>query len=67
VAYRLGAGLFNAGCNEQVFSPKPWKKIRADPSCRFPEKRKKRTLQLRKITSPSRRLLLVSGSLKLTF
>jgi len=19
--------LFNAGCNEQVFSPKPWKKI----------------------------------------
>jgi len=24
--------LFNAGCNEQVFSPKPWKKFGADPS-----------------------------------
>jgi len=39
-----GALLFNAGCNEQVFSPKTWKKkIGADPSCRFREKRKKRT------------------------
>jgi len=36
--------LFNAGCNKQVFSLKPWKKIGADPSCRFREKRKKRTL-----------------------
>jgi len=31
--------LFNAGCNEQVFSPKPWKKIGTDMSCRFREKR----------------------------
>jgi len=22
-----GAVLFNAGCNKQVFSPKPWKKM----------------------------------------
>jgi len=28
---------------KQVFSPKPWKKIVADPSCRFREKCKKRT------------------------
>jgi len=32
--------LFNAGCNGQVFSPKPWKKIDTDPSYRFREKRK---------------------------
>jgi len=31
--------LFNAGCNEQVFSPKPWKKIGANSSCHFREKR----------------------------
>jgi len=48
--------LFNAGCNNQVFSPKPWNKIGADPSCRFREKRKKtRPLQYRKRTPPSRR------------
>jgi len=31
---KAGAVLFNAGCNEHVFSPKP-KKIGADPFCRF--------------------------------
>jgi len=36
--------LFNAVCNKQVFSPTPWKKFGANPSCRFQEKRKKRTL-----------------------
>jgi len=35
-----GAALFNAGCIEQVFCPKPWKKYDADPSYRFREKRK---------------------------
>jgi len=35
--------LFNAGCNK-VLSPKPWKKVGADPSCRFREKHKKCTL-----------------------
>jgi len=38
-----GAVLFNAGCNEEVFSPKSWKKkkkIGADLSCRFREKHK---------------------------
>jgi len=31
--------LFNAGCKDQVFPPKPWKKkICADPCCRFREK-----------------------------
>jgi len=40
---RAGAVLFNASCNEQVFS-KSWKKIGANPSCRFREKRQKRTL-----------------------
>jgi len=40
-AKRPGAVVFNAGCNEQVFSPKIWKKkTGADPSCRFREKRK---------------------------
>jgi len=39
---RLGAVFFNVGCNEQVFSPKPWKKNCTDPSCRFWEKRKNR-------------------------
>jgi len=34
-----GALLFNAGCNEQVFSLKTGEKIGADPSCRFWEKR----------------------------
>jgi len=33
--------LFNASCNEQVFSPKFWKKIGADPSCCFPRKMQK--------------------------
>jgi len=28
------------GCNKQVFSPKPWKKFSADPSCTFREKAK---------------------------
>jgi len=32
--------LFNAGCNELVFSPKSWKKLLVNPSCRFHEKRK---------------------------
>jgi len=38
---RLKAGCiaFNAGCNEQVFSPKPCKNFDADPSYRFREKR----------------------------
>jgi len=31
--------LFSAGCNEQVFSPKPWKRKKIS-SCRFREKRK---------------------------
>jgi len=35
--------LFNAGCNEQAFSRKLWKKIGADSSFRFRHKRKKRT------------------------
>jgi len=27
---KAGCSIFNAGCNEQGFSPKPLKKIRAD-------------------------------------
>jgi len=34
-----GTLLFNAGCNEQVILLKPEKRIGADPSCRFREKR----------------------------
>jgi len=41
---KAGAVLFNAGCNEQVFFPKSWKKFGSDPSCRFREKCKKRAL-----------------------
>jgi len=52
--------LFIVGCNVQVFSPKPWKKFRA-PCCRLREKRKNRITPthsiLKKMTSPSRRLL----------
>jgi len=33
--------LFNAGCNNQVFPPKPWKKFRADPYSCLREKCKK--------------------------
>jgi len=40
--------LFNAGCNEQVFSSELLKKIGADPSCRFREKRKKCTFNSEK-------------------
>jgi len=42
-ASRPGAVFFNVGCNEQVFL-NLGNKIGADPSCRFLEKRKKRTL-----------------------
>jgi len=36
VALKAGCSVFfNAGCNEQVFSPKSRKKFGADPSCRF--------------------------------
>jgi len=35
---KAGCSVFNAGCNEQVFSSKPWKKFHEDPSCRFQEK-----------------------------
>jgi len=45
---KAGALPFNASCNEQVFSPKPWKKISADSSCRFRAKRKKRTFHSEK-------------------
>jgi len=48
--------LFNAGCNEQVCSPKPRKKFSADLSFHFREKRKKRAFLFRKMTSASRRL-----------
>jgi len=40
-----GALLFNAGCNEQVFSSRAWKKFGTD---RFREKRKKRTFNSEK-------------------
>jgi len=36
--------LFNAGWNEQVFCPKPWKNIGADSSYSLREKRKNCTL-----------------------
>jgi len=35
---RPGALLFNAGCNEQVLSPKSLKKFGADLHCRFRKK-----------------------------
>jgi len=38
---RSDALLFNAGCNNKCFLLNPEKKIGADPSCRFREKRKK--------------------------
>jgi len=42
--WRPEAMFFNAGCKEQLFFPKPWKKIfRAYPSCHFWEKRKQPT------------------------
>jgi len=49
--------LFNAGCNEQVFSPKP-PKFDAGSSCRFQEKRKNAPLILKNdVTKPKARLL----------
>jgi len=36
--------LFNAGCNEQMFSSNPEKEFGADLPCRFRGKHKKRTL-----------------------
>jgi len=42
--------FFNAGCNEQVFSPKSWKKFCADPA--FQEKH---VPIPKKITLPSQR------------
>jgi len=42
---KAGCSVFNAGCNKQVlFCPKPCKKIGADPSCHFREKRKNEAL-----------------------
>jgi len=50
--------LFNAGYNEQVFSPKPLKKFGADPSCRLGEKRKNAPLNPKNdVTEPKSRLL----------
>jgi len=52
-----GALLFNAGSNEQAFSRKPWKKIGADPSCRFREKHKNAPLIPKNdVTEPKARL-----------
>jgi len=49
--------LFNAGRNEQVFSPKLLKKNLADSSCRF-RKRKNAPLILKNdVTEPKARLL----------
>jgi len=50
VTWRPGAVFFNSGCNEKVFSPKPWRKFRADPWCHFREN----ALQFRKndVTEP---------------
>jgi len=35
---KAGYSAFNAGCNEQLFSLKPWKKFCANSSCCFREK-----------------------------
>jgi len=35
-----GVVLVIAGCNEKVFSPKPWKKFSEDSCCCFRKKRK---------------------------
>jgi len=48
LALKAGCTAFNAGCNELVFSPKSRKKIGADQSNRFREKRKKRTFNSKK-------------------
>jgi len=61
--YLKGPVFFNAGCNKQVFSPKPWKKFGADhPSCRFQKKNKNRLLRYipipkNDVTDPEARLL----------
>jgi len=57
-ALKPGAVFFNAGCNDQVFSPKPSKKFDADPFYRFREKCKKRTINPENdVTEPKTRLL----------
>jgi len=38
--------FFNASCNKQVLSPKPWKKFCGDPSCCFRQKRKNKNCKL---------------------
>jgi len=43
---------FNAGCNKQVFSPKPEKKFGADPSCRSHT-----LIQKNDVTEPKAKLL----------
>jgi len=48
---------FTAGCNEQVFSPKPWKNFGADSCCRSGEKRKNR---FHKMTSLGPGLMLLT-------
>jgi len=45
---RPGAVLFNSGFNEQVFLLNPRTKFGTDLSCRFREKRKKRTFNAEK-------------------
>jgi len=42
--------FFNAGSNEQAFSPKSWKKIGVVPSCRFREKYKSRLTPMHSIS-----------------
>jgi len=48
--------LFNAGCNKQVLSPKPRKKILAQIRLVVFKKTKKTHTLILKMTSPSRRL-----------
>jgi len=59
VTLKAGCSVFQRRLYWQVFSPKPWIKFRADPSCRFREKRKNDALQFWKndVTEPKARLL----------
>jgi len=64
---RPGALLFNAGFKEQVFSPKPWKKIWRRSVLSFTKKTQIRTFKsVNDVTEPKARLLLITSYKLLT-
>jgi len=55
VYLKAGCIAFQCSCNEQVFYPKPWKKIWLRSVLSFSRRTQKRTFNFEKWTSPNRR------------